>query len=132
MDWSMIAKDIIYALIIVFIPIMSNILIQLIGALSATLQENLAESKYARLRDYIVDVDECIKKVVNEVNQTYVDSMKATGSFTIDAHSIAKEKAVKAAKSLIGDEFKDAVETLYGDFDKYLDTVIEATVKDNK
>ena len=44
----------------------------------------------------------------------------------------AKEKATAIAKQLITKDIKEAITTVYGDFDSYLDATVETIVNLNK
>ena len=70
--------------------------------------------------------------VVEATNQTFVDELKKKGEFTtnaaLEAFNISKEKALK----MLSNEAADIITTVYGDVNVYLDTLIEATVKQLK
>lgn len=66
------------------------------------------------------------------VSQTYVDELKRQGKFDKQAQETAKQMAIDKAKSLITEEAKNAVTLLYGDFEAYLNSQIEALVRENK
>lgn len=87
---------------------------------------------YDKLNKYVDSAQKAISNVVLSVSQVYVDSLKAQGSFTKEAQTAAKKKAIETAKSLITEESKNAIIILYGDFDSYLDSFIEAVVRENK
>lgn len=85
-----------------------------------------------KLNQYVDLAQNAISNAVLSVSQVYVDSLKANGSFTKEAQAEAKEKAVERAKTLITEESKNAIIILYGDFDSYLDSMIEAVVRASK
>jgi hypothetical protein len=95
-------------------------------------QANSELIKNENLNSYIDHVQRIISDVVLSVNQTYVESMKAHNTFTKDAHIEAKNKAIEMAKSLITDESKNMIVLVYGDFDAYLNTMIESLVAQHK
>lgn len=66
------------------------------------------------------------------VNQTYVDSLKKQGKFDEEAAKTAKQMAIDKAKALITEDSKAAIETLYSDFEAYLNDAIEELVRENK
>lgn len=87
---------------------------------------------HTQLKAFVDEAQDTISKVVKAVSQTYVDSLKKSGNFTKEAQEIAKNLAMKTATQLISIEAKKAVEQLHGNFQIYLDTVIESAVNDNK
>ena len=69
---------------------------------------------------------------VGLVSQTYVDSLKASGSFDEEAQRTALTKAKEAALSQMNEEVVDYITTTYGDLDNWLTTQIEATIHQEK
>ena len=68
-------------------------------------------------------------------NQTFVDIRKAEGTFDRDAWAIAFEKTKGNILAILTETQRKAIEEVYGDLDKWLETKIEATVlevKNNK
>lgn len=64
--------------------------------------------------------------------QTYVDSLKASGSFDEDAQERAFSMALSALLSSLSQSAKDYISENYGDITDYLTTKIEAEVKSQK
>lgn len=64
--------------------------------------------------------------------QTYVDSLKASGSFDEDAQEKAFSMALSALLSSLSQSAKDYISDNYGDITDYLTTKIEAEVKSQK
>ena len=93
-------------------------------------EKNLDEKE--QLNKYVDMVQQIVTNVVLSVSQTLVDSLKSSGSFNEEAQQKAKEMAIDMAKQLITQEARNAIEVLYGDFDVYLDVLIEAMVKQSK
>ena len=69
---------------------------------------------------------------VIKTNQTYVDSLKAKGTFTVEAQKEAFENTYYAVTELLSDELNNFIETSYGDVENYLTTLIEAKVNELK
>lgn len=86
-------------------------------------------SRYAKL---INIAERTIDEIVISVSQTYVDTLKSQGKFDKNAQIEAKKLAIDKAKLLLVGDIKEAVCALYGDFDQYLDTMVESFVKQNK
>jgi len=64
--------------------------------------------------------------------QTFVDGLKAAGTWTAATGKEALYESIKTAKSLLTVEAKTFLATAYGDLSKYLENLIEAEVKLNK
>lgn len=111
---------------------LARYIVSLINKKVDEIQVNTEIKNNEKLNQYVDLAQDAISNAVLSVSQVYVDSLKASGSFTKEAQAEAKEKAVERAKSLITEESKNAIIILYGDFDSYLDSMIEAIVRASK
>ncbi len=73
-----------------------------------------------------------IVNCVIATNQTYVDSLKASGSFDEAAQKEAFNKTMEAVLSILSDEAKDYITSATGDLNYYLTQLIEAEVNKHK
>lgn len=104
----------------------------LFATLSTFLRAKATEIKDKRCRELVQQAITIVEQAVLYVMQTYVDSLKASGNFGIEAQKSALVTARAKAKALIGAEMVSAIEESYGAFDTWLDTRIEQTVRENK
>ncbi len=88
--------------------------------------------KDANVKKYIGLATDAVLKAVQYTTQTYVDSLKKTGVFTKEAQQEAFERAKLLASTMINQSAKDIITEAYGDFNTWVTTQIEATVKDVK
>ena len=95
-------------------------------------QANKEITNYQKLNQYVDKTQEIINNVVLSVSQTYTDSLKQSGDFNKEAQEQAKNKAIEMANKLITEESKNAIIVLYGDFNSFVDVMIESFVKQNK
>lgn len=70
-----------------------------------------------------------VKNAVLTVFQTYVDSLKASGTFNAQAQVVALTKAKDIALSQMTKDVQDYIAKNYGDIDTWLTTQIESTIK---
>ena len=124
--------DIMYILITGVGIVLTKYVIDLLNSKINEAQSNTKIADYDVLNKYIDSAQEIISNIVLSVSQTYVDSLKASGRFDVESQTIAKNKAVELAKNMITEESKNAIIILYGDFDAYIDNIIESCVKKNK
>lgn len=96
------------------------------------LQKTKAFAEREKLNQYIDYAQEAITTAVTSVSQTYVDSLKKNGKFDKTAANNAKEQAIEIAEKLISDNSKIAIETVFGDFEEYINNKIEAVIKSEK
>lgn len=111
---------------------LARYIVSLVNKKVDEIQINTEIKNNEKLNQYVNLAQDAISNAVLSVSQVYVDSLKASGSFTEEAQAEAKERAVERAKKLITEESKNAIIILYGDFDSYLDSMIEAVVRASK
>lgn len=127
-----IIRNIIYILITGVGVVLIKELMTLVNKKIDDIQLNIDVKDHEKLNKYIDGVQNVVNDVVLSVSQTYVDSLKSSGKFDATSQEEAKNKAIELATKMITEESKKAVVVLYGDFDTYLDSLIEAMVKKNK
>ena len=129
MDWNKFLTDLMFVMITAVLPILARYLIVFINTKVA---EKTANIESENIKKYINAATEAVSLAVLTVQQTYTDSMKASGKFDKEAAIKAKNMALEKAKSIITDETKKYVEMLYGDFESWIDQAIETMVRDSK
>lgn len=124
-----IVKDIIY---IIITSLALPLTVYLVSLLRTKISEIAINTQDETLKKYIEFAEDAISKAVVSVNQTYVESLKKSGKFDKEAQIEAKNKAIEIAKKLITQDIKEAIATVYGDFETYLDATTETIVNLNK
>ena len=122
-------KELLYILITAAVPVLTTYVCKFLYAKWTEGKEKIENEKIATTLDNVVNM---VLDVVEATNQTYVDELKKKGEFTeeaaAEAFRISKEKALK----MLSNESADIIISVYGDVNEYLDTLIEATVKQLK
>ena len=108
-------NDIFYALLTVAVPVALRYVAQLISA-------RVADSHYAEAVNAVL-------AAVEYVNQTFVDSLKASGSFDTEAQLAAFERAKEAALLSLSAGAQEWLEGAVLDVDAWLSIQIESAVK---
>ena len=108
-------NDIFYVLLTVALPLVLRYVFQLVSA-------KVADSQYAAAVNAIFTA-------VEYVNQTFVDSLKESGSFDQEAQAVALEKAKAAAIETMEASTIKWLEKSFGDLDSWLTVQIESAVK---
>jgi hypothetical protein len=96
------------------------------------LQENTKLVEYEKLNKIIDNVQNSIYNIVNAVNQTFVDSLKEHNKFDKESAAAAKATATDKANAMLTEEAIEAITQLKGDVDVFIDTTIEAAVRQLK
>lgn len=114
------------------IPLLGVLTKYLIGYLSAkkdeinTNTDSLIVQKYSNM--IYTTITDCVKAT----NQTYVDSLKQSGSFDAAAQEEAFNRTLAAVLAILTDDAKEYISATTGDLNVYLQQLIEAEVKKQK
>lgn len=113
----------------IIIALLENVVPLLITALGAVIF-NYLKSKGAKEESLKLaqEAYTIFNKCVLNVNQTFVDTLKADGLFDEEAQAEAREMAKEMFMEMISAEMKLALDALYGSVDKWIETVREADV----
>ena len=122
-------KDLLYILITTMIPILTTYLCKFLYAKWTESKEKIKNEKISNTLDNVVTM---VLDVVTSVNQTYVDELKKKGEFTEETAKEAFNKSKETALKMLSEDAAKIIVAVYGDIDVYLDTLIEATVKQLK
>lgn len=129
MDIKQGIQDVLYLIITGILPLLITYGILFLKVKIKEQEKNLENDQLVK---YIDAATDAISKAVLTVNQTYVDALKKEGKFDAEAQKTAKQMAIDKAKALITEDSKAAIETLYSDFEAYLNDAIEELVRENK
>lgn len=81
---------------------------------------------------YLGLANDILQKVVTEVTQTYVDNLKSTNSFDVEAQKKAFMLAKEKFELIATDEVKNVIDEVMGDYDAWIQSSIEALVNQQK
>ena len=114
------------------IPLLGYLTTRLISYINAKRVEVLIKQDSILEEKYINMLSQTITDCVLATNQTYVDTLKAQGSFDAAAQKIAFEKTSQAVLSILSEDAIEYLREGLGDLEKYIQEKIEAEVKNNK
>lgn len=129
MNWSELISNIFQVCLIPLLGILTKYLVAYIAMKSDEMQkktDNEMAQKYMQM------ATDTITACVIATNQTYVESLKLQGKFDKEAQEIAFNKTLEAVLTLLNDEVKEYLTTVFGDLNAYLNTQIEAAVNGTK
>lgn len=129
MDFKTFLETIMYLVATVLMPVVVGYIATYLKAKKSVITEQLENEK---IRTYADDAFECVMNAVVEVNQTFVDTLKKSGSFSQEAQLEAFKMAKNRVISIISEESMNAITVLYKDFDAWLNTQIEVCVNAEK
>lgn len=106
------------AVVVPLISLLGTKLIQWIGT----------KVKDEKAATFLSNASKIVLNAVKSVFQTYVDSLKKSGTFDAEAQKLALIKAKDIVKSQLSTELIDYIKKNYGDLDSWITTQVEATI----
>lgn len=111
------------------VPVLLKILYNFVVAYTTEKSEKIQNEK---VKGYVNEAVKAVMTAVTSTFQTYVDSLKKQGKFDEEAQKTAFNTAKNTALLLLTQDMRDAITTVYGDFDTWLAKTIEQLVLANK
>lgn len=122
-------KDIFYILITTAVPVVTTYLCKFLYEKWTEGKAKIKNDKIAITLDQVVSM---VLDCVEQTNQVFVDELKKKGEFTEEAAAEAFKMSKETALKMLTVDAAEIIVEVYGDVDVYLDTLIEATVKQLK
>ena len=117
-------------------PILSNVLILIITALSSYIVTYINKKKKALQLEmdnmlaikYTDMIEKTIIDCVNATNQTYVEALKKDNAFTKEAQAEAFNRTLNSVMKILSDDCLEYLTTITTDINAYIYNKIEAEV----
>lgn len=122
-------RDLLYILITAAVPVLTTYICKFLYAKWTEGKVKIENEKISTTLDSVVAM---VLDVVEATNQTFVDELKKKGEFTAESAQEAFNKSKETALKMLSNDAADIITMVYGDVDVYLNTLIEATVKQLK
>lgn len=129
MEWLPLLYQVLEVCVIPLLGLLTAYVIKFINAKSAELQAKVENDTADK---YIAMLDSTICACVIATTQTYVDALKKENAFTKEAQIEAFNLTFNAVMSVLTDEAKKYLTSIYGDLNAYITNKIEAEVQINK
>lgn len=117
------------AVIAAAVPVITAFLCNYLNAKKEEAKAITANETVKALIDSALDA---VEKAVAVTNQTYVDTLKKSGTFTVENQHEAFQRSYDTAKQLLTKEAAEYIEIAYGGLQEWLTAQIEAQVKASK
>lgn len=122
-------KDILFemltGIIIAIIPLLTTYFVAWVRNKTANLKSDLAEK-------YINEVAIAVADAVTATSQTYVDDLRKSGTFTLEAQKQAAQKALDACIASLSPKCIEFLNKAYDDVEQFIANKIEAEVRNQK
>lgn len=128
-DWMVIIGDIFEVCIVPLLAVLTGYLVKYIKAKSKQITD---ASENALVDKYVAMLADTITACVIATNQTYVEAMKKQNLFDSDAQKAAFQMTYDSVMSVLTDEAKNYLTSVYGDLNAYIQQKIEAEVNAHK
>lgn len=129
MDWNALVIDIFRVCLIPLFGIITAYLTNFLKAKKAEIEDKVENEKLAT---YLQMLDDTIINCVISTNQTYVESLKQSGTFNLEAQKEAFKLTYDAVIAIIGKDAEAYLALALGDLYTYITNKIEAEVSLNK
>ena len=117
---------------VVIIPLLGALTTFVIKFLNAKSKDLKVKVENETAKKYIDMITSTIQSCVIATNQTYVESLKASGGFDIEAQKEAFRLTYEAVIKMLSVEALEYIATITGDTKIYLTNLIESQVNANK
>lgn len=124
-----ILSNILMMVLVAVVPTISAVIVSAIKNVTNSLVE---KSKSEITDKILIEISDCAQSAVLYVSQTYVDTLKAAGTFDDAAQKKALAMALAALTGSLTQSAKDFIVENFGDLTTYLTGRIEAEVKRQK
>ena len=122
-------QNLLFVVLTAAVPILTTYLCKFLYEKWNTAKQQISNKK---IQDVLNQVFDMVFNCVQTVNQTFTDELKKKGEFTEEAAKEACTKCKTMVLQMLSDDAKQIINQIYGDIDIYLNTLIEATVKQAK
>lgn len=114
------------------IPLLGILTKYLVDYLTAKRNEINSKTDNETAQKYTNMIYQTVVDCVIATNQTYVDSLKKSGSFDEAAQKEAFNRTMNAIMTILSDDAKEYITEVTGDLNTYLTQLIEAEVNKRK
>lgn len=114
------------------IPLLGILTKYLVDYLTAKRNEINSKTDNETAQKYTNMIYQTVVDCVIATNQTYVDSLKKSGSFDEAAQKEAFNRTMNAIMTILSDDVKEYITEATGDLNTYLTQLIEAEVNKRK
>lgn len=121
-------RSLLYVALLVCVPIVTACIKKGIGVAVDAINAQTQNIKVQRL---VREIGDAVANAVAAMNQTYVNDLKAAGTFNEAEQKEALMRAVSAALKSMSRDAQDYIKSNFGDTTQYLENRIEAQIDAN-
>jgi hypothetical protein len=110
------------------LPLLAILTKYLVSWIEIKIGEMTEQKNDAQFTKYMTLLQDTVISCVIATNQTYVDTLKAQGKFDLEAQKVALQKTYDAVMAILTEDAIKYLNSVLGDFDAYVNTMIESQV----
>ena len=114
------------------IPLLAILTKYITAWIEIKINEMTANKNDATFTKYMTLLQDTVISCVIATNQTYVETLKAQGKFDAEAQKEALKKTYDAVMAILTEDAINYLNEALGDFDAYVNTMIESQVNMQK
>lgn len=114
------------------IPLLAILTKYITAWIEIKINEMTANKNDATFTKYMTLLQDTVISCVIATNQTYVETLKAQGKFDAEAQKEALKKTYDAVMAILTEDAINYLKEVLGDFDAYVNTMIESQVNRQK
>lgn len=114
------------------IPLLAILTKYITAWIEIKINEMTANKNDATFTKYMTLLQDTVISCVIATNQTYVETLKAQGKFDTEAQKEALKKTYDAVMAILTEDAINYLNEALGDFDAYVNTMIESQVNMQK
>ena len=134
--WIELLSQIFEVCLVPLLGILTTFLVSFIKTKKAEVLNKISadktEEEKKTLEKYLNLVETTVVDCVQATNQTYVETLKAEGSFDAEAQKVAFNKTLESVLGILSDDAKEYLTEIFGDLNTYLTNLIESKVNTSK
>ena len=110
------------------LPLLAILTKYVVSWIEIKIGEMTEQKNDAQFTKYMTLLQDTVISCVIATNQTYVDTLKAQGKFDLEAQKVALQKTYDAVMAILTEDAIKYLNSVLGDFDAYVNTMIESQV----
>ena len=110
------------------LPLLAILTKYVVSWIEIKIGELTEQKNDAQFTKYMTLLQDTVISCVIATNQTYVDTLKAQGKFDLEAQKVALQKTYDAVMAILTEDAVKYLNSVLGDFDAYVNTMIESQV----